>query len=117
MCVCVGQARAVTSHAPQFASYVEQQFQQRQGRGSSGMGRMSNSGGAGGGGIGADSGGGMGSGVGGGGGGGGGKGGKGESLQELGQRGDWERCLEVAQRMGQDGIDHYVTMHTTGMTE
>lgn len=102
-------ARAVTTQQPQFASYVEQHFQQKQGGGGGrgGAGRMNSSGGGGG------SGGAMG--AGGGIGGGGGGGGKGDGLQELAQRGDWERCLEVAQAMGQDGLEQYVGMHTTAL--
>jgi len=101
----------VTTHAPQFAAYVDQQFQQRQGSGgrsSSGMGRASGGGGMGGGMIG-------GMGGAGAGGGGGGGGGADDNLQELGQRGDWERCLEVAQSLGQEGLERYVTMHTTAL--
>ena len=101
---------------------MEQQFQQRQGGAAAGiapgMGRnpagriSSNSGGMAGGasaGMGAG-GGGMGGAMGGGSG-----GGKGDGLQELAQRGDWERCLEVAKGMGQDGLDQYIGLYTTAL--
>jgi len=40
----------------------------------------------------------------------------GESIQELAKRGDWERCLQVAKKMGQEAVDQYVALHVASFS-